>query len=261
MMIHSIFPSYQYSDVSEHQKITLFTISKNAEGFLRFLSRTIQNYPSHGIDHSVNIIRLINDFTEKWEIDLNPDERFILYAAAWLHDIGCIRDRKQHNILSAKILLKNESICNAINDMDNDLLFILKVVIESHSSSYDIDTVPLKRGTVRVRLISAIFRLLDACEITNVKCPRPVFEEIKEDLKSPDGTVDTEAIEFWEGHMNIKYIGFSRPNIEIITNDFQKTRTIIDRLKAEIGSIQHIFQENEIEVPVVLASADDAGIE
>lgn len=261
MIKHSIFPTYQYKGIEEYQEIALFTISKYAEGFLRFISRAIQNYPSHGVDHSVNIIRLINDFTDKWDINLNSDERFILYAAAWLHDIGCIRDRDHHNMLSAKILLKNESICNTINDMDNDLLFILKVVIESHSSSYDIDTVPVMRGAVRVRLISAIFRLLDACEITNLKCPRPVFEEIKEDLKNTDGTVDTEAVAFWEGHMNIKYIGFSRPNIEIITNDFQKTQNIINRLKAEISSIHHIFQENGIEVPVVLASTDDAETE
>jgi hypothetical protein len=79
-----------------------------------------------------------------------------------------------------------------------------------------------------------------------------------EDLRNSDGTVDTEAVEFWEGHMNIKYIGFSKPNIEIMINDPQKTRKIIDRLRNEIGSIQHIFQQYEIEVPVVLASTDDA---
>lgn len=262
MINHSIFPTYQYTGIEEYQEIALITISKYSEGFLRFISRTIQNYPSHGIDHSVNIIRLINDFTDKWEIELNADERFILYAAAWLHDIGCIRNRDHHNLLSVKILLKNEGITNAINDMDNDMLHSLKVVIESHSSSYDINTVPLNRGTVRLRLICAIFRLLDGCEITNVKCPGPVFEEIMEDLRNSDGTVDTEAVEFWEGHMNIKYIGFSKPNIEIMINDPQKTRKIIDRLKKEIGSIQHIFQLYEIEVPVVLAApTDDAEIE
>jgi hypothetical protein len=225
-----------------------------SEGFLRFVPRKIRNYPSHGIDHSVNIIRLINSFTENWRIELNENERFILYVAAWLHDIGCIKDRDPHNLLSVEILLKDQNTCNYLNSMDGDLLKILRYVIESHSKThctYSLDDIPEKIGSVRARLISAIFRLLDACEITKNKCPAQAFTEIKEDLKKGDGSPDTKAIEFWEGHMNIDYLGFSKPNIDIFINDPSKTINIIEGLKEEIQSVQNIFHENGIEIPIL----------
>lgn len=257
----SIFPKIEYMGINYSQKTILVTVSKFAESFLRFAPRKIKNFPSHGVDHSVSIIRMINDFTEKWEIKLSRTERFILYAAAWLHDIGCVKDRSPHNKLSVDILVNSETICNSFNELDNDQLFILQNVIESHSSTYDIMTVPEKRGRVRVRLICAIFRLIDACEITNFKCPAAVFAEIKDDLKNDDGTPDKDALGFWEGHMNIKDIGFSKPNIEIIINNSRKTRKIVDRLVKEIESVQEIFRENGIDVPVVQERARRAGMD
>jgi HD superfamily phosphodiesterase len=139
-MIPSIFPEYEYKGISQFHEYILYHISKYAEGFLRFVPRELRNFPSHGIDHSVNIIRLTNDFIEKWGIDLSENERFLLYAAAWLHDIGCIKGRSPHNLLSVEILLKDQDTCNYLNGIGNDLLFILTNIIESHSSSFDIDT-------------------------------------------------------------------------------------------------------------------------
>jgi hypothetical protein len=260
-MLSSIFPEYEYKGISQSQEYILFHISKYSEGFLRFIPREIRNFPSHGVDHSVNIIRLINSFTEKWEIELSENERFLLYSAAWLHDIGCIRNRSPHNRISVEILLKDQDICNYLNGVDNDLLFILTNIIESHSSSYGIDKVPELTGPVRTRLICAIFRLIDACEITNFKCPNQVFIEIKDNLKKNDGSVDNEAIAFWEAHMNIKDIGFSKPNIEILENDPQKTRMIIERLEKEIRSIQHIFHKNGIEIPILKEREKQIGID
>lgn len=258
-MEYSIFPSYKYVGISHPQKTILITVSKFAEGFLRFAPRTIRNYPSHGVDHSVNIIRMINDFTEKWGIRLSKNERFILYSAAWLHDIGCVKNRSPHNTISASILLRNENITSLFTGLDNDLLADVQDVIESHSSTYDINDVPVKRGAVRVRLISAIFRLIDACEITNFKCPAPVFTEIKEDLKDEQGAVDKEAVQFWKGHMNIKYLGFSRPNIMITVNSPRQSNNIIHRLAMEIVSVQEIFRENGLDVPVVRIKAMEPG--
>jgi hypothetical protein len=257
----SIFPKYEYKGISHPQKTILVTVSKFSEGFLRFAPRTIRNYPSHGVDHSVNIIRMINDFTEKWEIKLSKNERFVLYSAAWLHDIGCVKNRSPHNTISASILLRNESIANLFTGLDNDLLADVQDVIESHSSTYNINDVPVKRGVVRVRLISAVFRLIDACEITNFKCPAPVFFEIKDDLKDEHGAVDKEAVQFWKGHMNIKYLGFSKPHIAITVNSPRQSKKIVDRLEKEIVSIQDIFRENGIDVPVVEVRAREAGID
>jgi hypothetical protein len=94
-----------------------------------------------------------------------------------------------------------------------------------------------------------------------LKCPNQVFIEIKDDLKKSDGSNDDEAIAFWEAHMNIKDIGFSKPNIDILENDPQKTRLIIERLANEIQSIQHIFLSNGIDVPVLKEREKQIGID
>lgn len=257
----SIFPSYKYTGISHTQKTILLTVSKFSEGFLRFAPRTIRNYPSHGVDHSVNIIRMINNFTGNWEIKLSRNERFLLYSAAWLHDIGCVKNRSPHNKLSVDILLRNENITNLFTDLDNDLLADLLEVIESHSSTYPITDLPVKRGAVRVRLVGAIFRLIDACEITNFKCPATVFNEIQDDLKDANGSVDKEAVEFWKGHMNIKFLAFDRPAIAITVNSPSLSRKIVDRLITEIDSVHEIFRENGLDVPVVRVKARTAGID
>jgi len=202
---------------------------------------------------------MINDFTEKWGIRVSRNERFILYAAAWLHDIGCVKNRSPHNTISASILLRNENIANLFTDLDNDLLADVQDVIESHSSTYNIDDLPPKRGAVRIRLISAIFRLIHACEITNFKCPSPVFAEIKDDLKDEHGTVDKEAVQFWKGHMNIKYLEFVKPHIRITVNSPSMSMKIIKRLVKEIESVQEIFSANGINVPVVQVRSREPG--
>lgn len=239
-----------------------------SEGFLRFVSRQIRNFPSHGVDHSVRIIQLMNNFTENWNLELTENERFVLYAAAWLHDIGCIKERDDHNMYSVDILLRDHNTCNYLDTIDSNLLRVLRYVIESHSKShcpYDIDEIPIKVGPVRARLLAAIFRLMDACEITKYKCPPHVFAEIRDDLITEDEEKkkipDSVAIEFWEGHMSISYLGFNKPAIEIFINDTAKTASIIDGLKEEIHSVEQVFREHGMDVPVVNPIVSQVGID
>lgn len=248
------FEKPKYNAITADHRIILHFGTHFAESFLRFIPRKIKNYPSHGVDHSLNIIKLINCFLKSWGLSLNRDERFLLYLAAWLHDIGCIKSRSGHGRQSVRIFTKDETLCNYLNDIDTELLVSLKDVVKSHSSSYKLEQVPIRRGKVRVRFICAIFRLMDACEITNFKCPVAVFEEINNTFKKRVRRVtvtDTEAIDFWEGHMNIKDVVFLKPQIEIHINDRHKSKEILDRLKLEIKSIKQIFIDNHIEVPVI----------
>jgi hypothetical protein len=218
-----------------------------AEQFLRFIPRNIKNFPSHGMDHSINIINLTNAFVDGWSISLSEDERYLLYLAAWLHDIGCICGREHHNEVSFQILARNESICNSINAVNGNVLHDLKYVINSHSSIYPIDTVPKMRSRVRLRLICSIFRLLDACEISCTKCPKEVFSLIRPTL---DG--DPIAYSFWDGHMRIRSLTYKKPDIEVLVVDSNdNSQKIIGRLKGEIESITAIFDESGICIPNV----------
>lgn len=249
-----LFKDPVYKALTADQRRCLDLATHFAEGFLRFIPRKIKNYPSHGVDHSLNIIKLINSFSQNWGLALKRDERFVLYLAAWLHDIGCIKTRSGHGRKSVQILIKDPTLCNYLNAIDNDILISLNDVIKSHGSRYPIETLVEVRGKVRVRLIASIFRLMDACEITNYKCPAAVYDEIKQTFKKrQDGRLipDSEAIDFWVGHMNIKDVNFTRPDIEVLVNKRNQSKTIIQRLRNEIKSIKRIFQENHLTVPIV----------
>jgi len=235
-----------YTKISDIQSDSLKMVSIYAEQFLRFIPRNIKNFPSHGLDHSINIISLTDAFIENWNLSLTEDEKYLLYLAAWLHDIGCICDRDHHNEVSFEILLNNENICNSINAVNNSL-HELKYIINSHSSDYVIENVPKIVNKIRLQLICSIFRLLDACEISCTKCPKEVFELIRPTLEK-----DQIAYCFWDGHMRIKTLTYKKPEIIILIRDPNvNSKMIVDRLKKEINSIKSIFYENEICIPKV----------
>lgn len=252
------FVEPRYIGLTKRQNTIVFIASNFSESFLRFIPRTIKNYPSHGIDHTLNIIELTNNFLDRWGISLKKDEKFLLYLAAWLHDIGCIRVRKNHNTKSIQLLEKNESLCVLLNNMDPELLLNLCDVIRCHSKSNSrtngIEKVPKKRGKIRTQYICAIFRLMDACEITKSKCPIEVYDEIKSTFRK-NGAPDSVAIEFWEGHMNITEIVFTKPNIEIYLKNRRKSKNIISELNTEILSIKDIFGENGVPLPKVIINS------
>jgi hypothetical protein len=236
-----------YTGISDIQSDSLKMVAIYAEQFLRFIPRYIKNFPSHGLDHSINIIKLTNGFIENWNISVTEDEKYLLYLAAWLHDIGCICDREHHNETSFKILLQDESTCNSIKNVNTDALMQLKYVINSHSSSYDIEKVPEILNGIRLKLICSIFRLLDACEICCTKCPKAVFGLIVPTLKD-----DPTAYSYWDGHMKIQSVTYKAPDIIILMRDSnENSEKIVNNLKKEIDSIELTFKENGLIIPHV----------
>jgi hypothetical protein len=249
------FVEPRYIGLTKQQKTIIFLAANFSESFLRFIPRKIKNYPSHGIDHTLNIIELTNNFLDRWGISLTRDEKFLLYLAAWLHDIGCIRVRKNHNRKSIELLVENSSLCVLLNNMNQELLPNLCDVIRCHSKSNSqsncIEKVPKKRGKIRTQYICSIFRLMDACEITKSKCPVEVYKEIESTFRK-NGSPDADAMEFWQGHMNITGVVFEKPKIVVYHKNFRKSQRIISELKSEILSIKDIFRENGTVLPKII---------
>ncbi|NLZ30887.1 MAG: HD domain-containing protein [Methanomicrobiales archaeon] len=195
---------------------------------------------------------MTDSFIGNWNISVTEDEKYLLYLAAWLHDIGCISDREHHNIASFQILLQDEGTCNSINYVNPSALMQLKYVINSHSSSYNIDSVPETMNGVRLKLICSIFRLLDACEICCTKCPKAVFKVIAPTLKD-----DPAAYSYWDGHMRIQSVVYKDPDILILARDSnQNSVNIVDRLRKEVDSITSIFLENGLHIPNIVVIDD-----
>jgi len=232
---------YPLIDYTRDQQELLYLVECYSEQFLTFIHRNIRDFSSHGTDHTLHIISNLNDFIPSWGITLTQDEALLLYMSAWVHDIGCINDREHHHEVSASLLLGKMSLVETLTDRYTTCM---KYIILSHRARYPINSVPEEHEGVRLRMICAIFRLMDACEICYMKCPKDVFEVIKKSLRG-------ESRKIWIGHMNILSIKFRNPEIIVSVNELEKCNFIIDGLRTEIDSIAETFRENELPVPVV----------
>lgn len=234
-------PDYKLIDNTPEQRRLIYHVDSYSGQFLIFLSRNIPDFSSHGVDHTLHIIDNLNNFVKSWEIELTQDEALLLYLAAWLHDIGCIKDRDKHHEISASLLLNNTGLVEVLTEKN---AICLKYIILAHRARYPIETVLKDHENVRLRMICAIFRLMDACEICYPKCPSAVFEIIKDSL-------DETSKQIWIGHKNIVGLKFNKPEILISVNEIEKCQFIIDDLNKEINTICDTFKENDIPVPVV----------
>lgn len=236
------YPTYELLENTPLQKALIYQIENYSEKFLRFLPRVLQDYPSHGIDHTFNIMKHLNNFVPKWEIDLNQEEILLLYLASYLHDIGCIKSRINHHKFSAEIFLGSQNLCESLGDK---YIRCLRYLIISHSSKYrGLNLIPIYDENIRLKLICSIFRLMDACEICYSKCPKDIYDIIEDTLNSISKS-------YWIGHMNIIDLTFDKPQIQITVNEKEKCRDIINHLRNEVRSIKRPFVEYGIVYPKV----------
>ena len=71
----------------EHFKICLNTIIETVRNEI-WKENLIKHYTKHGIDHSERIAQYLGKLLEGFPALLNQQERFVLLAAIFLHDIG-----------------------------------------------------------------------------------------------------------------------------------------------------------------------------
>lgn len=93
------------------------------------------NGKSHGIDHVNQVMERAFEITEEYEehneeeFKLNYD---ILYVAVAYHDLGDHIDRKQHHIISSKMMFEDTNLDNFLSLGDKQLA---KEAIEDHRAS------------------------------------------------------------------------------------------------------------------------------
>lgn len=235
------YGNVEYANVSDSHQAKLKQIEFFSEQLLKFIPRGIPDYPSHGVDHSQNIIDLLDKFIKAWSIDITEKEAYLLYLGAWVHDIGNITGRDGHNKKSAEIVGKIPFFGSILG---KDIVTLLKWIAKAHSSKYPLKEVPQNCLSVRLQLVCSIFRIMDACEIVYSKCPNEVYELIKDDLGS-------ESDKYWKAHMSVIGVGFKIPIIEIVVDDLEFSNILIEHLKEEIDSVRDVLDTNGIPVPCV----------
>ena len=237
--------------ISEHERYDVFSehadflsrimeAEQHASRLLPFIPRGLPVFQSHGILHSLAIIRIIHRIIQSPDIDLTLPEIFLLYMAAWFHDIGylhplTIQNRGVHPAISAEMIQQDPDIRSLITAEEFP---ILDTIIRYHDSHTDLTMIQETQSSVRSSLLAALFRLADAVDLGTDRCPPEVFTLIKDGL-------DEHSRRHWQAHQNVRGIVITYPVITILVQDPENQsfqRRIVTHLNDDCESCNQILK-------------------
>jgi hypothetical protein len=228
----------------------LKTAEQYANRLLPFIPRGLPVYQSHGINHSLALIRNINQIFRSPVLQVHPQEIFLLYLAAWFHDLGylhplSIHNRRTHPVISVEMIRKDTIIRGLVRDEE---MPILESIIRYHESHTDLMMIQETMPSLRTPLLAALFRIVDAVDIGTDRCPPEVYSLIEDGL-------DEHSQKHWQAHQNIQECVIVYPVIRIQVHDPEDqiflTR-IIPHLENDCQSTGVIFEQYGM-APMVLA--------
>lgn len=211
---------------------------------LHFLPRSIPDYTPHGVSHSENLLRLLENFRENCQDDnFSEEELFLLMASIWIHDVGILITPQEEKYKHAKmtaVLLESTSFNFIQSIINKNLIICLSYIILSHQSSFDFDMVPREpiHHKVRLPLICAIFRLLDACDISASRVNPNLFNILTE-----NNLLEEDNKKYWEAHSAIVSVVFNKEIIDIWVEDKEKASLYTEHFEKDIKSINEVFEE------------------
>lgn len=214
---------------------------------LLFIPRGIKDYTDHGIKHTDRVEEILHEIISLCnrssydKCKFNNTEEYLLFLTALVHDLGCIIQRENHASISGEIITKYISKYDLLEGIEP----ILAQIVKAHSGDPEegLNKLPKKpilvqKERIRLRYISAIFRLADACDIKIERCPGLVYNIL-------EPTMTSRSKKFWEGHRDIISIDFNIKDKKIIVlvKNKQTTKIIIDSLQRNFTEVKEILRE------------------
>lgn len=149
-----------------------------------------KHFTNHDIQHSDRIIERLNILAKSIFTQLNEDECYILFAAAYLHDIGMqskkysdlkiIRD--EHHLLSSDMIIGSIKKPKDYEDLDiiekyaEEIALVVKGHRKTDLFSEDYNSFQIRSNNIQIRLLAALLRFADELDIDS---RRVDFEKIK----------------------------------------------------------------------------------
>ena len=211
-----------------------------ASMMLPYIPRGLPVFQSHGIHHSLRIIRLLNQIFRAPGIQILRLEAFLLYVAAWFHDIGylnplSIHNRSMHPSLSVEMIHKDTGIQSLLQ---GDEGAALDIIIRNHDTRTDLTGIRESGSSLRTPLLAALFRIADAFDIGTDRCPVEVFSLIEDGL-------DEHSRRHWLAHQNIAGCSITPPIITVMVNDPENPffkRRIVPHLEEDCLTTSEILR-------------------
>lgn len=201
-------------------------------------------FTDHSYFHSLRVLKYIDKIIEicdRSSTPLNEAEQLILRCSCWLHDIGCISEREKHAKKTVQIIQKlTERGYLDLGTIGNEIEY----VIYTHSSNgMPLDNVSKSVNItgfddlVRLRLLCALFRLADECDIDRLRAPKVIFNILEDEMPEKSKS-------WWKGHSNVIGVYFSNENkIRIVLQDDDESIEVINSLINTVNELRPIFNE------------------
>lgn len=220
--------------IIEYVKIT-------SKKILKHIPMNLHEYTDHGIKHCENIEDYFELFIKIGHIDLTDDEKLLIGLAIWTHDLGNILDRDSHERFSVEILTDSVAYSSLEDSIGAQLFKALQIVIISHRSDFDLNSiseVPI-HPNVNLKMVCAVFRLLDGCDITKARISNALYEVLNK--YRPLSAISEKN---WESHQNIIGVMFLDKKIILIIKDYEKAKLLTEDFIKNLDTINKIFEEN-----------------
>jgi exopolyphosphatase/pppGpp-phosphohydrolase len=205
---------------------------------LNRVSQGVPEFTDHGIIHTNNVLNNVCNLIQEYPVPVKftEDERFLLVLAAITHDIGCVVSRDNHDEKSVKILQSKhfKFLLEAIGDLNFSALI---KIIKWHRKKQDLEALGQDPcNEIRLKLISAIFRLADACDMSRSRINRLVMDILLEEKQLP---VESEAI--WKAHLQVEKIKITCNKIQPQVYSLELSKYCLTELEKELEPINQVL--------------------
>jgi hypothetical protein len=219
----------------EHFDICQNTL-KQVFVLLNYVQRGIPLFTDHGPLHTKGVLESIKMIDNQYPHPLSSEDKMLLALAAIFHDIGCIKERDNHNERSVDIL-KMPQFSYVKNSLNQESYRFLQQIIRAHSSDFDITT--LKNDGARnsrLSILCCLFRLADECDVSSNRIPKLVLEVMQKFKVLP-----TKSLNIWKSHLEVEKVYFSETRIVVQVYDETKAKKWLDKLIRETKMINEVL--------------------
>lgn len=221
------------SDEHALQKATSITLQTGI--LLKYTQRAIPDFTDHGELHTLNVINNLHQIITGYDYPFTIEDRLLLGVAAIVHDLGCISNRENHAETSVQIL-ETDILRNIKDILSHESFRYLKIIVLSHSSSYDLENL-FRYSDLRLVLLCCIFRIADECDHSSERVSELVFDIYKElDL------LDSEQEAIWSEHLEIEKITIDTTVITIHVDEEGRSIPWIMKLEEEVSKVNSALE-------------------
>ena len=231
--------------LEQHLNAEVSVLRDSVQPILAYAQRELKDFTIHGELHSENVEKILTDIisrcnTQVGPCNINPYEKYILICCAWLHDIGVVLGREEHNSKTCSIIDKLYPAF--LEGLDSKFVEFVKIVCLYHSKKMQIQQVPVQSpfsGTfIRLQYLTAILRIADAADMDNKRAPIGVFEIIKEKLTKKSQKI-------WRSHQAVRDVSFlpEGNSIIITVKDKRTSLHAVNDFKLEFSLVSAILEK------------------